>query len=34
MHPVFFEIPLIGFPVRFFGLFILDAFLLATLWTQ
>jgi phosphatidylglycerol:prolipoprotein diacylglycerol transferase len=35
MHPVFFEIPLFGgVPIRFFGLFILDAFLFATLWVQ
>jgi len=36
MHPVLFELHVFGLelPIRFFGLFIIDAFLTATLWTQ
>lgn len=34
MHPILFEIPGFGWPVRLFGLFVLDAFFLATLWAQ
>jgi phosphatidylglycerol:prolipoprotein diacylglycerol transferase len=34
MHPVVFDLPLIGMPLRFFGLFIVDAFFFATLWVQ
>ncbi|MEN8148428.1 MAG: prolipoprotein diacylglyceryl transferase [Planctomycetota bacterium] len=34
MHPILFKLPLVDWPVRLFGLFVLDAFFLATLWAQ
>ncbi|MHC4860493.1 MAG: prolipoprotein diacylglyceryl transferase [Planctomycetota bacterium] len=34
MHPILFELPVVGLPVRMFGLFIIDAFFLATMWAQ
>jgi len=34
VHPILFKIPGADWPVRLFGLFVLDAFFLATLWMQ
>ncbi|MCU0725665.1 MAG: prolipoprotein diacylglyceryl transferase [Planctomycetes bacterium] len=34
MHPVVFNLPFIDWPLRFFGLFIVDAFFFSTLWLQ
>lgn len=34
MHPILFKLPGVDWPVRLFGLFVLDAFFLATLWAQ
>lgn len=34
MHPVLFKIPGLDWPVRMFGLFIIDAFFVASLWVQ
>jgi phosphatidylglycerol:prolipoprotein diacylglycerol transferase len=34
VHPILFRIPGVDWPVRLFGLFVLDAFFLATLWVQ
>ena len=34
MHPVLFKLPFIDWPVRLFGLYVIDAFFIATLWAQ
>ena len=34
MQPVLFELPVVGLPVRMFGLFVIAAFFIATLWAQ
>lgn len=34
MHPILFRLPYLGWPVRMFGLYVIDAFFVGTLWIQ
>jgi phosphatidylglycerol:prolipoprotein diacylglycerol transferase len=34
MHPILFHLPGLGWPVRMFGLYVISAFFIATLWAQ